>query len=392
MAVISLSARHLPSGLNSEFVGGSGTFSDYIAEMQSRIQCCRDKLGLANSAEIVAGNSPFQLYPKNFKAGINHPYQRGILLIHGLSDSPYFMRTLGDFFAAQGFRVMAILLPGHGTQAGDLLTIKAESWEATVAYGCQQLAKEVDELYLGGFSAGGALSVLQSLQDNCVRGLFLFAPALKISAKARYARLYRLIDWLIPSAKWLNIYRDDDYYKYESFPNNAVTQMWRLTQKVSQQLAKKPLTIPIFAVASADDATVNTNAVAAWLADCPHPANHLVWYDSAGKLPTTHLTMNKIEVVCSARPSSGILGSAHTAIVLTEDDPEYGLQGRYVNCLHYLPHDMARYQACKNNPVHLQRGEINVQNLSVELLARLMVNPNFSALKVSMQQFIERLP
>lgn len=392
MAVIPLSARHLPSGFNSEFVGGSGAFSDYIAEMRARIQRCRDRLGTANSTEIIAGNSPFQLAPSTFNPGRHHPYQRGILLIHGLSDSPYFMRTLGDFFAAQGFLVMAILLPGHGTQAGDLLAVKAAAWEAAVAYGCEQLAKEVDELYLGGFSAGGALSVLHSLQDDRVRGLFLFAPALKISGKARFAPLYRLVDWLIPSAKWLNIHRDEDHYKYESFPKNAATQMWRLTQKVQQALAGKRLSIPIFIAASADDATVEVSAIAAFMADCPHPLNRLVWYDAAGNPPTTPIPVEKIEVVRSVLPAAGILGSAHTAIVLAADDPEYGLQGRYVNCLHYVPHDMARYQACKNNPLNLQRGEIIQKNLSVDLLARLMVNPHFPALKVSMQRFIESLP
>jgi esterase/lipase len=392
VADIPLSARHFPSGLNSGFIGGDGDFANYIELMKSRIQQSRDQLGIANSAKIIDGNSPFQLKPQDFKVGRNHSYQRGILLIHGLSDSPYFMRTLGDFFAAQGFRVMAILLPGHGTQAGDLLTIKTEAWEAAVAYGCQQLAQEVDEIYLGGFSAGGALSVLQSLKDERVRGLFLFAPALKISAKARFARLYHLIDWLLPRAKWLNLHHDEDHYKYESFSKNAVTQMWRLTQKVRQQLSTKPLTIPIFAVASAEDATVDASAIAAFMEACPHPTNHLVWYDAAGKPPAAHLGSKQIDVVTTALPASGILGSAHTALVLADDNPEYGFKGCYVNCLHYFPHDITRFQACKSNPPNLQRGEITVQNLQVDLLARLMVNPHFPALKISLQRFIENLP
>ncbi|MFM2396847.1 MAG: hypothetical protein RLZZ144_97 [Pseudomonadota bacterium] len=392
MADIPLSERHFPSGLNSDFIGGDGDFADYIELMKSRIQQARDHLGATNSAHIVEGNSPFQLKPQNFKVGRNHSYQRGIFLIHGLSDSPYFMRALGDFFAAEGFRVMAILLPGHGTQAGDLLTIKTESWEAAVAYGCQELAKEVDEIYLGGFSAGGALSVLQSLKDERVSGLFLFAPALKISAKARFAWLHRLIDWFNPSAKWLNLHRDEDRYKYESFPKNAVTQMWRLTQKVRQQLSTQHLAIPIFAAASADDATVDASAIAAFMADCPHPLNHLVWYDAAGKPPAAHLESKQIDVMPSVIPAAGILGSAHTAIVLADDDAEYSLQGRYLNCLHYFPQDMARFQACKSNPSNLQRGEITPQNLQVDLLARLMVNPHFSALKISLQRFIETLP
>ncbi|MGZ8257306.1 MAG: hypothetical protein ACXW1C_05030, partial [Gallionella sp.] len=111
-----LAARHRPSGLTYSAPSSDMSFTDYLAATNTQLLAAHQQLGTANLDTVIAGNMPFQLQPtlpnKNF-AGKNHPYQRGIVLTHGLTDSPYFMRSLGEFFTAQGFLVMAILLPGH---------------------------------------------------------------------------------------------------------------------------------------------------------------------------------------------------------------------------------------------------------------------------------------
>lgn len=39
----------------------------------------------------------------------------GVLLLHGMSDSPYSMRALGTALNQHGYHVIALRLPGHGT-------------------------------------------------------------------------------------------------------------------------------------------------------------------------------------------------------------------------------------------------------------------------------------
>jgi alpha-beta hydrolase superfamily lysophospholipase len=39
----------------------------------------------------------------------------GVLLLHGLTDSPYSLRSIGHELAARGFKVVGLRLPGHGT-------------------------------------------------------------------------------------------------------------------------------------------------------------------------------------------------------------------------------------------------------------------------------------
>jgi len=349
--------------------------------------------GTADLEKAVVGNAPFELHPAGEEhRGKSKPYRRGVLLVHGLTDSPYFMRYLAEFFRENGFRVMAVLLPGHGTQPGDLLGVTWHEWDKAVAYGADRLALEVDEVYLAGFSAGGALSVYQSLRDERVRGLFLFSPAFRITPRAAWANLHRLYSWLMPSAKWVGIRPDNSLYKYESLPKNAVAQMHALTQKLNSLLQKREINIPVFVAASQDDTTANTPATLDFMAHAHHPSSRLVLYTTdTGKFPPD-IAAEKLELVNSVVPEQKILSSAHTSIVLPPDDPHYGAAGDYSNSIHYYPGDMEKYDACINNHGEVLLGEITEANLKAGTLRRLMYNPNFAALKVSMKRFIDSLP
>ena len=388
-----LGMRHRPSGLNSAFSGAQLTFPEYIEHCRDLIAQARSELSASALKKVIDGNAPFELFPAaGYSPGKDKIYRRGILLTHGLTDSPYFMRHLAAFFQGNGFRVMAVLLPGHGTRPGDLLDVRWQEWAKAVAYGVDKLALEVDEVYLGGYSAGGALSVYQSFCDQRVRGLFLFSPALKVSPKAALAHVHKTYSWLAPSAKWWAIKPDTDIYKYESFTKNAAAQMHALTQAVRAQMAKSQVRIPVFAVVSQDDATVNTAATVEFMAHAPHSANKLVYYFSKAEKIPAGFPKEKIECVNSVFPEHKIISSAHTAIVLPREDTYYGDQGEYFNGIHYYPGEMERYAVCNLQAEQLLQGEITAENLKAGTLRRLMHNPNFATLKIAMRQFIDSLP
>lgn len=392
-----LEARHKPSGLNEGFSGGPMGFTDYVARNRDMLRRVHIKLGTADLDKVVDGNSPFELKPPaDAPAGEHKPYRRGVLLVHGLTGSPYSMRHLGDFFQANGFRVMAIMLPGHGTQPGDLLESTRHDWAKTVAYGAYKLAEEVDELYLAGYSVGGALSIQHSLRDNRVRGLFLFAPALEITPMAAFANLHKMYSWLLPKAKWVDIKPDTDTFKYESLCKNAAAQTHALTKEVRKQLRYSKLRgqgleIPVFTAASADDVIVNISATLEFMNRASHPYSKLVLYTTDPENDPVGMPTGELELVNSVVPEHRILSSGHTAIVTPPDDAHYGEKGDYSNCIHYFPDDMESYEACVKHPEQHLQGEITQKNLKAGLLRRLMYNPNFEALKDSMRRFIERL-
>lgn len=372
-----LALRHRTSGMNSRFAAAGLPFADYVRQTRAMLRAVR-----AGEAEaVVEGNAPFELRPVGgFQAGTDKPWRRGVLLTHGLSDSPYHMRHLAAFYQRNGFRVMAVLLPGHGTQPGDLLDVCWQVWAQTVAFGVDCLAAEVDELYLAGFSAGGALSVHHAAQDARVRGLFLFSPALEITLRARWANLHKLYSWLKPAAAWVSVLPDADSYKYESFCKNAAAQMYALTQA----LPKRGLNIPVFAAASADDATVHAAATLRFIQRVRHPLRQLVWY--AREKPE----QDNVDWVSSYLPEQHILSSAHTAIVMPPHDVHYGTHGDYANCLHYFADEPARYAVCMTRAEWL--GEVLPPQLARGVLRRLTFNPHYAALEASMQRFIGELP
>jgi esterase/lipase len=83
----------------------------------------------------VAGenlNASFHLFPPGEMKG-------GILLLHGLTGSPYSLRALAEFLAQEGYYVLALRLPGHGTVPGALTQVQWQEWQQATHFGAQMV-------------------------------------------------------------------------------------------------------------------------------------------------------------------------------------------------------------------------------------------------------------
>ena len=165
-----------------------------------------------------------------------------ILLLHGLSDSPYHMRALGRVFKEEGFYVLGLRLPGHGTLPSGLLNVTWQEWVKATEWGASQLHKIAIErgnlpLYMGGFSTGGSLVLnyaLKAIDNDKLHKpdkLFLFSPAIGVSKTARFASWHKLLSWTkyFNKYSWLDILPEYDPAKYNSFTKNAGRQIYLLT-------------------------------------------------------------------------------------------------------------------------------------------------------------------
>jgi len=103
-----------------------------------------------------------------------------ILLIHGLNDSAYYMADLANFLYHQGFSVVTVLLPGHGTNTLEMSEISAEQWRAEVEIGMQMASLIGEKTILGGFSLGASLALDALDRHQEVAGLLLFSPAIRM--------------------------------------------------------------------------------------------------------------------------------------------------------------------------------------------------------------------
>ena len=64
--------------------------------------------------------------PKEYRP--EHSDGRGILLVHGLGDSPWSFSDIAQSLAANGILVRTVLLPGCGTQPADMMPATADDW------------------------------------------------------------------------------------------------------------------------------------------------------------------------------------------------------------------------------------------------------------------------
>jgi hypothetical protein len=93
------------------------------------------------ASERVRANRYYEgspLYPGHFAQNWNRSFEllptgepRGaVVLLHGLSDSPYSLRHVARVYVAHGFAAIGIRLPGHGTVPAGLTSVHWQDWRA----------------------------------------------------------------------------------------------------------------------------------------------------------------------------------------------------------------------------------------------------------------------
>ncbi len=237
-------------------------------------------------------------FPKNWNRSFHLPTPNpigGALLIHGLTDSPYSMRRTAEILHTQGFSVVGLRLPGHGTAPSMLARAEVKDWVAAVRIAYQHLLTIVDNevpVLVAGYSNGAALSLdltLDTLEDEDLRTpdqIVLFSPAIGITRAAVLARTPNLLSWMPWFSKlgWSDIEPEFDPFKYSSFPTDSGYQTHVLTRSIRARLAKlgngADAFPPVLAFMSLADATVLVEAVVSGLFDrLTKPENELVVFD-----------------------------------------------------------------------------------------------------------------
>ncbi|WP_259337931.1 carboxylesterase [Colwellia sp. RSH04] len=340
-------------------------------------------------AQLVA---PFELTQPDAK--------KAVLLIHGLTDSPYSFHDLAQFFYQQGFTVRTLLLPGHGTAPAQLQDVSYQEWQQAAKYGIERTLQDFEQVYLGGFSTGGALIfdylMHQEVVDEKISGLLMWSPASK--AKSDLAWLAKYVDY-IPFVDWIDLSMDADFAKYESFPYNAGAQVHSLMSRIVGKDAsseRKMHNIPLFVVASEHDQTIETQQTYVLINEWQQgkesykdDPSRFVFYGNKASIPAS--LQESIQVINPQCESNSlckdIYNIAHTATTNSPDNPHYGINGQYRNCEHYIK-DIARFSACKTSQ-EVIKGELTEENLTnANLLQRLTYNPHYQDMLKSLQQFI----
>ena len=289
-----LKAWHHP--LSAEFrardATPTSTLADYLG-FEDRVmrQLEREVYAAPLSAEDKNAANRYwrdsQIWPGRFTPDWNRTQQLepegdlrgGVLLIHGLTDSPYSVRAVADVYRRRGFYALCLRMPGHGTVPGALTTATWHDWRAAARIGVRHVRERIGPklpLHLVGYSNGGeivtqyALDTLTEPALAKVDRVVILSPMIGVTSFTGITKaVARAVDLVggIPffdKSRWLDILPEYIPYKYDSFPAFAGQQTTEATvvlQDAALDAAKSGRIRslpPILAFVSLVDSTVQT--------------------------------------------------------------------------------------------------------------------------------------
>jgi alpha-beta hydrolase superfamily lysophospholipase len=369
-----------------------------------------------------------QDYNRTFELATEYP-RGGVLLLHGMSDSPYSLSTIGKSLNEAGYQVLGLRLPGHGTAPSAMKHVRWQDMAAAAQLGMQHLAAEVvgKPIHVIGYSTGAALALDLSIEAAAdvslpmPASLVLVSPAIGITRAAVLAGPTALLGRAPGMSRigWSAITPEFDPFKYNSFTFNAGAQVHRLTRSVGDRVANLSRQgeaghlPPMLVFKSTVDATVSTSAVVdRLLMQLPERRNELVLFDInreavksallvADPGPLTAQLMARddlpfsIRLITNESPQSdeivehykppfamdvadtrplnvewpqGVISLSHVALPFAPDDPLYG---------RYPPENRDRLFLGQAEI----RGERGLLRISSDWLLRLRYNPFYDVLE-----------
>lgn len=133
-------------------------WQDYLVSMEA----WGERRFLVSPQDIREGCHPFRLVH-----GSDRP-RDAVVLFHGLSDSPWFMRAIATELHVQaGLDVYVPLFQGHGLKHPRCMRdVQAEVWLRNAAWTVKTARQTSRRVSVGGLSTGGAIAVLLAFRDQ----------------------------------------------------------------------------------------------------------------------------------------------------------------------------------------------------------------------------------
>ncbi|MHA1557686.1 MAG: alpha/beta hydrolase [Candidatus Heimdallarchaeota archaeon] len=194
---------------------------------------------------IIPGAEPF--YIEKGKVGC--------LLCHGFTGTPNEVRKVGEYLASKDITVIGPRLPGHGTTIDELKTTNYKDWYQEYERAYQKLAEVCDEIFIGGLSLGGALT-LHFATQNDVAGVIAMAAPAKLKQPVMpillaFGSIFRKIA-VKKSKKELAGQQKYNILAYKKYPIGPARSLVKLILKIKKNLAN--ITAPILIIQGLLDA------------------------------------------------------------------------------------------------------------------------------------------
>lgn len=197
---------------------------------------------------------------------------KSLVLVHGLTDSPYFMSAIADFFyTSLQYNVYSVLLQGHCLKNPQgMSNISLAEWKRNVEFGIQTAASSGDRVSIGGLSTGGSLSLYGGVTNPLVGGeIYLFSPAISLY-NLGVPFLGKVIEYLLTKRIIVQFERSKPLvgknpYRYEYIPLHSAGELVKLIRELAKLqktiCQKESIDKRIFAVWTEADKVVSIRAI-----------------------------------------------------------------------------------------------------------------------------------
>lgn len=303
---------------------GQESFLQYQQETTQWVSEHRHFVSTDKASEL-SFNTPFEVKPAK-------PNGRGILFIHGLGDSPFTFTDLARDLAEHGYLVRVILLPGHGTKPADMIGSDSALWEKVVDEQMELLAKDVKEVWIGGFSTGGNLAINYAYKHSNVRGMVLFSPAIEV--KTNLIKLAPAVDLFVT---WLRAPDEKNArqtpFKYTTVPLDGIVAFKNTMDTAFQDVSQKQYSKPSIVALSQHDSILPTKKIASLFEkQLTSPYSRILWYGQN----QPELKSDKFLIRTDYLPEERIESFAHMSMTFSPDNTWYGKDGKFRYCLNSM--------------------------------------------------------
>ena len=234
------------------------------------------------SLQIMPGAEPFLL-----TGGA-----RGVLLIHGFTGTPAEMRLLGEHLHEKGFTVLAVRLPGHGTEIQDMESTNWRHWYGAALDGLHLLTGLCNEINVVGLSMGGLLALKLAAEYPVARVAALSAPIFLTTRRLPLLPLYRAFRRFIPKKR--RVYDIDPRYHvaYDSTPLASLSSLLDLIASVQADLPN--VRCPALIIQSRREHTVRPESATFIQEHLGSQAKELFWLEKSGHVVTVDIEREKV--------------------------------------------------------------------------------------------------
>ena len=221
----------------------------------------------------------------------------GVVLVHGYTGTPMELRPLGDYLAAQGFTVLGVRLPGHGTSWQELEQTTWPKWYQAVADGVRQLQGCCKSVSVAGLSLGGLLAAKAAAELPLASAVLMSTPI--------YVR-----DWRVPFIKYLRFFvrrirrhkfqgselRKKYDFSYAEMPVKPLPSLFALRDLCRDEYLGR-ITVPALVIQSTVERTVKPASAQFIYEHLGSRHKQLLWLQKSGHVLTLD---EESPLVCAA--------------------------------------------------------------------------------------------